>query len=502
MASNSPDDSLPDNRPLDDEEEFLLDSEADGMITEAELAENLYAEGMAYYQQRQWRQALAAFSRLQALQPQRPGLAALLDEINWFIELEEMTPEQPRKPDSTGAPPHLRWLPWAISLFILITAAAVVFLAAGDRLFGFPGRQPDPGLIELYNEGQSQLAIGNYDGAIAAFESILERDPNDIAAQTGLKQARQLREMAEKYKAATEAIEEEDWDRARTNLEAIVAQYPAYEDASQLLDYVTRQQELDGLFSQAVDAYNANQWADAISLFESIQQQDATFRTDALKESLFISYLEEGERLIEEHGDNIDNVRQALQHFNAALTIHPDNQRAAQNRHYADLYLTALLAIQRKDWQQAIQSLETIHEAHPSYAGGVAACLLYKSYIAQAKADMDEKKYAQALDYVNLALALEPACEDQEEALRLRDQLLLALATPTPTPTPTPTTTPTATPTFTPTLTPTPTPTRPPTATPTPTPPPPPTPTPQPPPPPTPTPQPPPPPTPTPTPPR
>ena len=494
MTSIPHDDPLSDHGPLDDEEEFLLDSEADGMITEAELAENLYAEGMAYYQQRQWRQALAAFSRLQKLQPQRPGLAALLDEINWFIELEEMTPEQPQKPANAGAPPHLRWLPWAISLFILITAAVVVLLVAGDRLLGFPGRQPDPGLIELYNEGQSQLAIGNYDGAIAAFESILERDPKDIAAQTGLKQARQLREMAEKYKSAAEAIESEDWDAARTNLEAIVAQYPAYEDASQLLDYVTHQQELDALFEQAVAAYNANQWADAITLFENIQQQDDTFRTDALKESLFISYLEEGERLIDELDARADTVRQALQHFNAALTIHPDNQRAAQNRRYANFYLTALLAIQREDWQQAIQSLENIYEANPVYAGGRAACLLYQSYVALAKSDMKEGKYARALRYVDKALSVEPACGDQQDAVSLRDRLLLALATATPTPTATATTTPTATPT------PTSTPTRPPTATPTatPTPPPPPTPTPAPPP--TPTPAPPP--TPTPTPPR
>ncbi len=488
------------SQPLDDEEEFSLDSEADSMLSEAEVAENLYAEGMAYYQQRQWRQALAAFSRLQELQPQRPGIAALIDEINWFIELEEMTPKQPQNPASAATATRLRWLPWVITLIILVTAAVVVFLVAGDRLFGFPGRQPDPGLVELYNEGQSQLAIGNYDGAIAAFESILNRDPNDIAAQTGLKQARQLREMAEKYKTAQEAIKNKDWDTARTNLETIVAQYPAYEDASQLLDYVTRQQELDALFNQAVAAYNANRWAEAISLFETIQTRDETFRTDALKESLFISYLEEGERLIEDHGDDVGNVRQALQHFNAALTIHPDNQRAAKNRRLANLYLTALLAIQRQDWQQAATNLEDIYMVNPEYAGGRAACLLYQTYIALAKEDMRQEKYYSALRFVNRALAINPICNDQKEALRLRDALLVAMATPTPTATPTltPTATPTATPT--PTLTPTITPTLPPsptpTATPTPTPtptitptlPPPPTPTPPPPPPPTPTP--------------
>ncbi len=481
---HSHDDSIP-RRPADEADEFLLDSETDDMISEAERAEKLYAEGMAYYQQRQWRQALAAFSRLQELQPQRPGIAALIDEINWFIELEEMTPDQPQGPPRASASPHLRWLPWVITLIILITAAAVVFLVAGNRILGLTGAQPDPGLVELYNEGQSQLAIGNYDGAIAAFESILERDPNDIAAQAGLKQARQLKEMAEKYKMAREAIETEDWDQARINLEAIVSQYPAYEDAGQLLTFVTRQQELDALFNQAVDAYNANHWADAIALFESIQNKDDTFRTDALKESLFISYLEEGERLIEEQGDDIASIRQALQHFNAALTIHPDNQRATQNRYLANLYLNALLAMQRDDWKQAAHNLETIYEVNPAYAGGRASCFLYRSYIALAKEDKKQEKYASALAYVDKALAIKPACDDQKDGRSLRYLLLQALATPTPTPTRTPTATPTSTATPTPTRTPkptrTPTSTPRPTATPTPTLPPPPTPTPPPP---------------------
>ncbi len=480
----------------EDEEEFLLEPEPEEVVSEAEFAENLYAEGMAYYQQRQWRQALAAFSRLQELQPQRPGIAALLDEINWFIELEEMDSGQTQSQTSPAAATRLRWLPWVISLIILVTAAVVIVLVAGDRLFGFPGRQPDPGLVELYNEGQSQLAIGNYDGAIAAFESILERDPNDIAAQTGLKQARLLKEMAERYKAAQEAIEAEDWDTARDNLEAIVAQYPTYEDANQLLDFVRRQQELDSLFNQAVAAYNANQWAEAISMFQGIQAKDETFRPDAVKESLFISYLEEGERLIEEQGNHPDSVRQALQHFNAALTIHPDNQRASQNRKLANHYLSALLAIDRADWRQAVGNLESIYAIEPAYAGGLAACYLYQGYLSLAKEDVDKEKYVTALRWINKALAVDQSCEKPQDALILRDAILLALATPTPTPTPTATPTPTNTPTPTPTLTPTPLPPTPtPTATPTP---PPPTPTPPPPP----TPTPPPPPTPTPTPPR
>ena len=49
-------------------------------------AEALYYEGMAAYQHRTWEQALDRFSRLKELQPTRPGLDALLDEVRWFLQ--------------------------------------------------------------------------------------------------------------------------------------------------------------------------------------------------------------------------------------------------------------------------------------------------------------------------------------------------------------------------------------------------------------------------------
>jgi len=155
-----------------------------------EQADHLYAEGMAYYQRRQWRQALAAFSRLQEMEPQRQGIGALIDEINWFIQLEEMAPERrEQEPEGLITSNRLRWLPWLLSFLILIVATAIILFVAGDRIFNLPGRGPDPGLVELYNEGQSQLAVGNYEGAINAFESILAIDSDDIGAEAGLTQS-------------------------------------------------------------------------------------------------------------------------------------------------------------------------------------------------------------------------------------------------------------------------------------------------------------------------
>lgn len=441
---------------------------------DSEQADHLYAEGMAYYQRRQWRQALAAFTRLQEIQPQRQGVAALIDELNWFIQLEEMAPERRAQEPPGGAPPsRLRWLPWAISFVILVAAVAVILLVAGDRFINSP---PNQDLVELYNEGQSQLAIGNYNGAVDSFQRILAIDATDIGAQAGLNQALLLRDLSEKYSKAQEAIAAEDWADARVQLDAIIAVYPTYEDVDQLQEFVIRQQELEDLFTSATNSYDASNWAEAIQLFEEIRASDETYRADAIQEFLFVSYLEEGEGLVVVEGVTLDAVRKAIRFFNAALTIHPDNQRAAEDRQLASLAETGIRAADRADWNAVIENLEPVYEKQPEYAGGLVACLLYRAYVSRAELESEQGNYFIALNYAQKALKIEPppACEDRELAQNIEQAILLALATPTPTstatatptPTPLPTATSTPTPRPTATATPTPLPTNTPTATP------------------------------------
>ncbi|NOX60326.1 MAG: tetratricopeptide repeat protein, partial [Chloroflexi bacterium] len=443
-----------------------------GGVSSRVEADELYAQGMAYYQQRQWREALDAFTRLLQFQPQRQGVAALIDEINWFIQLEEMTPERRAQVErERTASGRLRWLPWLISLVILIIAAVVVFAVAGDRILGGMGRNPNTNLVELFNEGQSQLAVGNYDAAISAFERILAIDPDDIGAQAGLAQARRLKSLAQAYAAAKEAIEKEDWAAAREHLQTIIADYPGYEDVDQLLEFVTRRQELETLFADATNAYNASEWGGAIQLFENIRERDPDYRADAVRESLFISYLEEGERLISEQGDDLNAVRQAIRYFNAALTIHADNQRALEDRRMANLYETGLRAFERGDAEAVLETLGPIYALQPDYAGGRVGCVLHAALVALASQHMERRDYRTALTYARRAVEMDlpEGCGDQERAQEIWQAVLLALATPTPTSTATstPTSTPLPTATPTPTRTRTPTPTRTPTHTPT-----------------------------------
>ncbi len=85
-------------------------------------------------------------------------------------------------------------------------------------------------------------------------------------ARAGLTQAQMLRDLAQKYAEAQQAIAQADWVTARNRLEAIAAIYPSYEDVDKLLLMVIHQQEMEARFAAATAAYNASHWAEALSV--------------------------------------------------------------------------------------------------------------------------------------------------------------------------------------------------------------------------------------------
>jgi len=447
--------------------------------------ETLYQQSMAHYQHREWEAALECFTRLRELQPERQGIEALLDEVSWFLQLDAVGGEAPGDPGKLETPrarerPRRRWLLWlGVTLGILLLVSFYFLQCNGFDLLG--GQRLQTRVQELRNRAEARLAVGNYEGAIESFEELVALVPDDQGSQMGLARAQRLRDLAEQYAQAKAAIENRAWDEAHAYLRDILAIDATYADAQELLDFVERQQRLLVLYDEGVQRYNLADWWAAIEKFEEIRSLAPSYRTEAIQEYLFISYLSDGQAQLTDDGDSLDAVRLAAQRFGSALSIHPKNKQASDGRRLVSLYLEGLIAYQRQDWQQALTWLEAVHEVRPDYAGGYLALLLCEAYLRLGDLQRDNSNYQAALEYYQAALALENV--DCSEAEAGEQAVLLALATPTPTSTatatPTPTPLPTATPTSTSTPLPTSTPTAtaPPTLTPTQTPPPPPPPT-------------------------
>lgn len=431
-------------------------------VTEASLTpDELYEQGMTHYRRREWEEALDCFTRLKALDPGRRGIDALLSELQIFIQLQEIGPEndreeptvaqtvsasakQGRSPKTTRGPQARRLLLMVIGVVALVAALLVGARIARPFL---SANQQRTSLTELYNRGQARLAVEDYEGAIAAFEELLAQSPEDKRAQVALERAQRLRTVNQLYREAQELIAIEDWEAASQKLASILSIAPDYRDSRSVSAYVEKQRRLITLYNEGVEYHDQGAWAQARQRFEEVDSIDSKYRAESVQQYLFVAYLNEGLSLIAGERDSLDVAQQAVDRFGDALRLNPRNERAVEERRRAAQYLEAYTAFDRGRWQEAINHARSLYNLDPQYASGKLAMLIYRSYVELGQAYEAEGNDVKALQAYQSALLLPVA--DPSVALAREDALVARLYTPTPSPTAT--RTPTRTPTITPT---------------------------------------------------
>ena len=424
-------------------------------------AEALYTRGMAHYRRREWQRAMEYFVRLKALEPNRPGIDALLDELDWFIQLQAMGPEsQPAEADAVVIPrtaePEVRevapkkpkvktaarrfkwrWLLWPLGL---IAVAAAVFLIIQLQ-------QPDP-IDALYNRAQAKMSVGDYEGAIEIYEEILQRDPSHKGAQFGLEKARRQSNLGLLYQNAKTYIANEQWDLASAELKKILEIDSTYLDASTLAQTVERRKTVSDLYKEGAAYFQGSEWGKAIDRLERARSLDATYNEKELRAMLLDAYVNEAKRLLDNPGSQAADVRMAIQHLSSALTLQPQNQTIADIKRDAEAYLAGMVAFGNGEFDLAVARFKNLYDSKNDYVIRNAAQWLYDTYIARGDAYRDGGRYTDALAQYRLAQTVIGV--DTEVAKQRVEEIFAKYATPTPTVTPTRTATRTRVPTQTP----------------------------------------------------
>lgn len=432
-------------------------------------AEALYYEGMAAYQHRNWEQALERFRRLKALQPSRPGLDALLDEVQWFLQLQEAAPTEPAALTPAGRErtplarrkPGGAWRVWGVSLIGLVGVVALLLVALQVGAPGSAARSwrsflpwnkaSEQDAQELFNRGETRLAAGDYEGAQDAFRELLAITPDDPQARSGLARAERQQTLAQDYATAEAAIAEENWDAAAEVLDKILAVEPGYAEAQARADFVAQRRRLAGLYEEGSRLYDLAQWNAALEQFEKIRALDGSYRTEAIAEFLFVCYLNAGQQLVEDTGDgqpaaDLPAVEQAVEFFSRALSIHPRNRTATEARRLGGLYLEALRTLAQDNRAEAITRLQAlVTEAQASelagFGKGRIAQQLYLLILADADDAVRRGDVPAAIELYRRGQAL--PVDDVSAAVQGEALARAVTATPTPRPTETPSPVPT-----------------------------------------------------------
>lgn len=435
----------------------LMIEQADSLPAEP-TEHPLYQDVETFINQGNWQGAKATLMELLTLYPDDGYLQDIASFVNTRSVLVESAQEiaPPRRSILARS---LKFVVPAIVVVALVGLAIAALLVL--RLWILPqatAQRQMARISQIRQDARAALTSGDYDRAILAYNEILDLLPGDSEAQNGLEQANQLRATASLYSEAIAQMEAHHWENALLLLQQVQAEQPGYRGVEERIAFVQEQQVLSDRFSQAEGLFKRGDYQRAIQEYEALQAMDYGFQRDTVQSHLFLSYLQLG--LAEESaaGGDPQQLQAALEKFEKALALRPDDSQTKGESQLLRLYIAGLDEFEADNWSGAAANLSPVYEARPDFADGILAQRLYAAYVAwgdellaegqieQALARYDGARLIKGVDATGLdqkiamaeGMLVTPTPAPESAANQQAAEAASAAAKPAPAPTPTP----------------------------------------------------------------
>lgn len=130
------------------------------------------------------------------------------------------------------------------------------------------------------------------------------------------------------------------------------------------------------------------------------------------EENLFWRYVEAAHETLAGQSDSLDALTIAEGYFRAALKLRPGHEQIAVERELARLYLRAQANFAQSRWNEVIADMEDITERDADYAMGTARQTLYEAYLVRGDGQAASGQYEAALsDYQRAAVLAQQKSE-------------------------------------------------------------------------------------------
>ncbi|MFH1085572.1 MAG: tetratricopeptide repeat protein [Chloroflexota bacterium] len=218
-----------------------------------------------------------------------------------------------------------------LSLAVIGIALAVMLVIAGAGVLAVYYGLNDRAKIEYqaaqthYDKGLGYMQQGQYEMAIAEFDLALKLDPNHRAAAESLRAAQEARQT---LPTPTPMLQEE-----------------------------TKAAQMEQLRA----AYCANEWPQVFAVAGRLLALDPAYQRGEVDRMLFDAFYQAGLQAVEQ-----DRLSEAIQLFDRALVLQPDNAQVRQAKQFATLY-SAGLGYWGKSWPQVLVQFTTLYGLAPDY---------------------------------------------------------------------------------------------------------------------------------------
>ena len=199
-----------------------------------------------------------------------------------------------------------------------------------------------------------------------------------------------------RYRAAQEALAQEDWKAAIQHLESVLQLVPTHSQAEAKLNHARQHQGLAALYDGGLTHLQEKRWHEALATLQEVQRIDGNYKDVADSVALANAELEkeEAERLYREALGATDREEwaAAVEHLEAVLKLNPSHaeaqgtlSRAGQQRELAELYTVGREHLHAERWREALKSFRRLWAIDKSYRG-------VADLIAEADAGLDEEE--------------------------------------------------------------------------------------------------------------
>jgi hypothetical protein len=386
----------------------------------------LYIQGLSHLQKGEWQEAVSCLSLLEEYYPDSVEVQTLLEEARWKASLDEQAP-QPKiiRPSLLSN----RLVKALLVANLLVYAGWGIFAVYAQNVRPALQRQREEAYqTKLLEEGERELAAGNYGGAIQRFQELLVRSPGNSEAQAGLAEAQEMAALAALYEQAVALVEAEQWPEALILWQEIAQRKDGYKDVAKQIAFAERQITLAHLLDEAEAFYHSSYWPEAAAKYEEIRAIDLSYQQSVVEEHLLASYLNNGEALVDLAGEILEPLIEAVELFEKALALRPLDSHLLVERSLAKGCLEGSRLYEQGDWAGAIAKLQKVYEIKREYAKGRAAQLLYEAHMARGNEVVEEEAYPLAQQEFSQALEVATQMGDEAALMLFEAQYNLAEA--------------------------------------------------------------------------
>ncbi len=214
----------------------------------------------------------------------------------------------------------------------------------------------------MLQRASDMLENGQPQEALAAYRKILQFDPENEAARNAI--------------PAVEAI-------------STVEPVPVEETLPSAVDLE---------WAKALKLHDAGRWQEAIQAFSLVQSMQADYRSDEMKQNLFISYVELARAVTAE-----GSLEEAVQLYDKALEMNANEPLIQQERHMTAQYVD-VKTYWGADWAQVILLLEDLYQIDPEYRD--VRFLLQRAHVQQGESLASDEEWCAAASEFTSAIAV------------------------------------------------------------------------------------------------